>query len=314
MIIENNSLEVLRECYYIKNDKLNAMVSNNLYLSVVVTNACQCNCPYCINSLTDRTLQMPFEKGTANIKKAVEEFGIKEAVILGGEPTLYPHIIELIHFLKEECKLRKVGFTTNGIKLKDEKFLKDLINTGIDFINVSYHNHGEFLSCVEMSTIYSTFCATRLPHQKLRINTNIWKGNHDDIDSLITFLKQISLMCDEIRVSNIIRKDNFSVNPNAVDAAEKMYMTDKEYELLFTQLIERYSGAYTIIHNPAALGFVNYYLIPTWKPIIINWNIDSKVSEQVCENNLGDNKIHTIKCLVTGDISLSWNVNNIVNI
>lgn len=314
MIIENNSLEVLRECHYIKNDKLNAMVSNNLYLSVVVTNACQCNCPYCINSLTDRTLQMPFEKGTANIKKAVDEFGIKEAVILGGEPTLYPHLIELIKFLKNDCKLRKVGFTTNGIKLKDEQFLKDLVNTGIDFINVSYHNHDEFLSPVELSKIYYTFVDIRKPHQKLRINTNVWKGNHDDIASLITFISQISLFCDEIRVSNIIRKDNFSVNPNAVDKAEEMYMKDEDYELLFTQLIERYSRNYTIIHNSLALGFVNYYLIPSSTPIIINWNIDSKVSEQVCENNLGDNKIHTIKCLVTGDISLSWNINNIVNI
>lgn len=314
MIIENNSLEVLRECHYIKNDKLNAMVSNNLYLSVVVTNACQCNCPYCINSLTDRTLQMPFEKGIANIKKAVDEFGIKEAVILGGEPTLYPHLIELIKFLKNDCKLRKVGFTTNGIKLKDEQFLKDLVNTGIDFINVSYHNHGEFLTPVELSKIYYTFVDIRKPHQKLRINTNVWKGNHDDIASLMTFIHQISLVCDEIRVSNIIRKDNFSVNPNAVDKAEEMYMKDEDYELLFTQLIERYSHNYTIIHNSLALGFVNYYLIPSSTPIIINWNIDSKVSEQVYENNLGDNKIHTIKCLVTGDISLSWNVNNIVNI
>lgn len=62
MIIKNTSLEVLRECYYEKNDALGAMISNNLYLSVIATNACQRNCPYCINSLTDRSLSLPYEK------------------------------------------------------------------------------------------------------------------------------------------------------------------------------------------------------------------------------------------------------------
>lgn len=314
MIIDNNSLEVLRTCDYIKNDKLGAMVSNNLYLSIVATNSCQCNCPYCINSLTDRTLQLPFEKAKVNIKKSVDEFGIKESVILGGEPTLYPHLFDLIKFLKNDCNLRKVGFTTNGIKLKDVAYLSNVVETGVDFINISYHNHDEFLLPNEMWDIYTRFCNIKKSHQKIRINTNVWRGNHDTIESLLKFIGQISILCDEIRISNIIRKDSFSVNPNTVDEAESMYMTDEEYEVLFNQLLDAYEPNYSIIHNPAALGFVNYYLIPTKVPIILNWNIDSKVSEQVCENNLGDNKIHTIKCLVTGDMSLSWNVNNIIDI
>ena len=80
MVITNTSLEVLRECSYIRNDDLGAMVSNNLYLSVIATNACQRNCPYCINSLTDRSLSLPFEKGTKNILKATKKFGIKAEI------------------------------------------------------------------------------------------------------------------------------------------------------------------------------------------------------------------------------------------
>lgn len=314
MIISNNSLEALRECHYIRNDELNAMVSNNLYLSVVVTNACQCKCAYCINSLTDRSLSMPFEKGTENIAKAVTKFGIKECVILGGEPTLYPRLSDLIRFLKQECGLRRVGFTTNGIRLKNNDFLVNLIETGVDFINVSFHMDGEFLNYEELNAIYRTFRAHATPLQKMRINTNVWRGNHDTLDTLLAFIDRISSCCDEMRISNIIRKDGFSVNPDVVDEAEQMYMKDEEYERLFGALIQHYEQDYTIIHNSAALGFVNYYLIPRPIPIIINWNIDSHVSDQVCENNLGDNKIHTIKCLVTGDISLSWNLGNKITV
>ena len=314
MIISNTSLEVLRECYYIKNEDLGAMVSNELYLSVIATNACQRNCPYCINSLTDRTLSLPYEKATANILKAVTKFGIKEAVILGGEPTIYPRLIDLIRFLKNECKLRRVGFTTNGIKLTNDEYLISLIESGVDFINISYHMDGEFITYEQLKHIKDVYKKHARSYQKMRINTNVWKGNHDEFDSLISWLDHISLCCDEIRLSNIIRKDGFSVNPDSVLEAESMYMDDSDYEKLFGDILEYYKKNYTIIHNPEALGFVHYYLIPKPVPIIVNWNIDSKVSEQVCENDINNKKIHTVKCLVSGDISLSWNMGNKIDL
>ena len=314
MIIKNNSLEVLRECTYEKNEDLKAMVSNNLYLSVIATNACQMNCPYCINSLTDRSLSLPYEKATENIKKATIKYGIKEAVILGGEPTLYPRLIDLIKFLKNNCGLRRVGFTTNGIKLTEDKFLIELIKSKIDFINISYHQDDEFISYEQLNHIRKIFKEYATKNQKMRINTNVWKGNHDNFNDLLTWLDHISPCCDEIRLSNIIHKDDFSVNSKAVAEAEKIYMEDNEYENLFGKLIDYYKNDYTIIYNPEALGFVNYYLIPKPVPIIVNWNIDSKVSEQICENDLNNKKIHTVKCLVSGDISLSWNTGNIVDL
>lgn len=314
MIIKNNSLEVLRECTYEKNEELNYLVSNNLYLSVIATNACQRNCPYCINSLTDRSLSLPFEKATNNIKKATRKFGIKEAVILGGEPTLYPKLIELISFLKNECGLRRVGLTTNGIKLTDDDYLIKLLKSEVDFINVSYHFDGEFITYNQLKKIRRIFKKYSKNTQKMRINTNVWKENHDEFNELIKWIDHISTCCDEIRLSNIIRKDDFSVNPNIVADAETMYMSDNEYENLFEKLLKYYEKDYSIIHNPEALGFVQYYLIPKPVPIIINWNIDSKVSEQICENDIEKKKLHTVKCLVSGDISLSWNNNNIVDL
>ena len=48
MIIRTDSLEIFKQNNYIKTDI--GMVSDNAYLSVIATNNCQCNCPYCINS------------------------------------------------------------------------------------------------------------------------------------------------------------------------------------------------------------------------------------------------------------------------
>ena len=78
--------------------------------------------------------------------------------------------------------------------------------------------------------------------------------------------------------------------------------------------MDYFGGNCLIFENPKTLGFVKYLLIPTPVPIIINWNLDSAVSEQICENNIKSREINTFKCLVSGDISLSWNENNILNI
>ena len=113
--IKTDSLEIFKQNEYFLTDI--GYVSNNAYLSIVATNRCQCNCPYCINSETDRRLEMPLNKALTNIKKLVAKYHVKEAIILGGEPLLYSEITELISSLKTVCGLKVVRLTTNGIRL-----------------------------------------------------------------------------------------------------------------------------------------------------------------------------------------------------
>ena len=241
--------------------------------------------------------------------------------------TIYPTILGM-NYLNFDNPINNkkysylLGIVSNSIGKKTvvaatiyiDKYFINLIESGVDFINISYHKDDEFISYNQLKHIWDVFKKYSTSNQKLRINTNVWKGNHDEFDSLLSWLEHISLCCNEIRLSNIIHKDNFSVNPNTVSEANNMYMTDDEYEQLFGSLVKYFEKDYTIIYNPEALGFVHYYLIPRPVPIIVNWNIDSKVSEQVCENDIEHKKIHTVKCLITGDISLSWNTGNIIKL
>ena len=61
-------------------------------------------------------------------------------------------------------------------------------------------------------------------------------------------------------------------------------------------------------------GIIWKLLVPSTVPVILNWNIGSTVSDQVCENSLVERQINTFKCLVNGDISLSWNTNNVLKL
>lgn len=312
-MIQTQSLEIFKQNHYISYDI--GYVSNNAYLSIIATNDCQMNCAYCINSETDHTLHLPIEKAIRNIKELVSKYKVKEAIILGGEPLLHPEILTLIRRLRIESGLEKIRLTTNGIKIKNDfVFLEKLVDEryGIHGLNISFHNE-EFMTFKELENIYKKVKGYN-PNVKIRINTNIWRGNLDNLWFLRNFLQRLQLSyncCDEIRVSNIIPKDDFSVNP--INHSANLVLSNEEYIKLFELIINQYKDVYCIFENKETLGFVRYVLIPTPKPIIINWNIGSTVSDQICENDISTRKINTFKCLVSGDISLSWNKNNILS-
>lgn len=305
--IRTTSLEIFKTNIYNPTDI--GMVSNNAYLSVVATNDCNRNCPYCINGETDHSLKLPVGKMIGNVYELVKRYGVKEAIILGGEPTLHPNICAIITGLKA-AGIEVVRLTTNGVALTNS-LLDEMCLAGLDGLNLSYHHEGNFISVDRLSEIYGR--CKFLHGIKLRVNTNIWRGNHDSVEGFVEFYnKELLPNCDEVRVSNIIPKDDFSVNNKNDEVAAKMILPDEEYHTFFQGLCDYYSEnqRLTLIENPMTLGFVRYILIPTETPIIVNWNIGSKVAEQICENDIENRKINTFKCLVSGNISLSWNENN----
>lgn len=111
--VQINSLEIFKQNKYSHADI--GMVSDNAYLSIVATNNCQCKCAYCINSETDHRLNLPISKAVYNIRKLIHKYGVKEAIILGGEPLLHPNLLQLIRDLRESTDLKMVRLTTNGI-------------------------------------------------------------------------------------------------------------------------------------------------------------------------------------------------------
>lgn len=61
--------------------------------------------------------------------------GIRHITLIGGEPTLYSHLFEIIEYINK--KKIKWGFVTNGLILSDDMFTKRLIDSGIKHFSIS---------------------------------------------------------------------------------------------------------------------------------------------------------------------------------
>lgn len=83
-------------------------------LSMEIEFSLNCNfrCPYCY---VPHDSQLKNELTVAEIKSAVlqaKDAGARKIIVLGGEPTLYPHTLELIRFIREQDLV--VEMFTNG--------------------------------------------------------------------------------------------------------------------------------------------------------------------------------------------------------
>ena len=75
-----------------------------------------------------------------NLKRIVDfcdEAKVKYIVFTGGEPTIYPYLLDALQYIKSKDNKILPAIATNGIRLEDYEFCKLLIDKGISYIDVS---------------------------------------------------------------------------------------------------------------------------------------------------------------------------------
>lgn len=100
-----------------------------------LTRQCNMKCTYCnIQNTIRNDLSLKEWKNAVDI---IKKLGAKEIVILGGEPTMYPNIVELIDYIVNESNLI-CNLTTNAID--NFEIVKKLLDTGLNSLGVSIDN------------------------------------------------------------------------------------------------------------------------------------------------------------------------------
>lgn len=107
-------------------------------LRVSLTDRCNLRCTYCMpNDFSDwipKDRHLTPHEMVEIIGIAVK-MGITSIRLTGGEPLLYPHIIEIVESIKKLEKAPELSMTTNGVALK--QMAASLRDVGLDRINIS---------------------------------------------------------------------------------------------------------------------------------------------------------------------------------
>lgn len=111
------------------------------YISLTITNVCNLRCWMCgqwseEGYIHNNTRSLRNEMSLPDWKRVVDELadhGIQSVLLRGGEPFLFPDIIELLEYLRQ--KGISVSIDTNGTMLKD--FAADIVRIGGIHLTIS---------------------------------------------------------------------------------------------------------------------------------------------------------------------------------
>jgi MoaA/NifB/PqqE/SkfB family radical SAM enzyme len=109
---------------------------------LVVTYACNNKCNFCYaQSMLKKFIEgeelvhMPLEFAY-QIVSELKSLGVNRFHLIGGEPTVYPYLLDLVRFIKQDPRVY-VAIVTNGRKIGDEAYLKDLVDAGVNGFQIS---------------------------------------------------------------------------------------------------------------------------------------------------------------------------------
>jgi len=165
-------------------------------MDLALTYRCNNACPHCYNARPRDFQELPTQAWKQIIDR-VWENGIPHVVFTGGEPTLRDDLPELIAYA--ESKGQITGLNTNARRLQDTKFLAELVDAGLDHVQVTVESHSASIHDEMVSakgawkqTINGLKCALDTP-LFVMTNTTMLRQNSPYLAETLDFLAEIGV-------------------------------------------------------------------------------------------------------------------------
>lgn len=106
--------------------------------TITVTRSCNLRCGFCYAQKTGyrREDVLQFEDFKRIIDFCSEE-KIRNIVFTGGEPTLYPKLLDALKYIKAKGNSMIPAMATNGIELCDNDFCRSIVESGLEYVDIS---------------------------------------------------------------------------------------------------------------------------------------------------------------------------------
>lgn len=281
-------------------------VSSELFLDVVFTSRCDCACPWCI-ARTREYAREDFAAWEQGIMDAFRLFRIRNVIILGGEATLDPHFREKLAILTrvmEGQETEHLILTTNGIRLKDHAFLRTILDSRIDAVNLSRMHYLQrendrifgrpTLTEAEIRELYRRL---KQSGRTLRINVNVWRGNLDTPEEMEAFISAFAGACDAVKFTPLMRTDMFGTLPEVTECAARLAIGEEEIASLWDAFAARHTLRRKVSQ---VLGFVDYAEAEAYgQRVILKYaQVEDKYDRKT--------EIPTLKLYPNGCLSNEW--------
>ena len=155
---------------------------------------CNNNCLFC--SVSDS--RMSRDTNPEKIKNEIingSERNYKKIEFIGGEPTLYPNLIEYISLAREH-DYERIAITTNGRMFSYRDFSRSIFDAGLNYVSFSLYSHEKETH----EAITRTRNSFKQSLDGLRnafkydvetyVNTVVCKLNHSHLEEMGKFLKE----------------------------------------------------------------------------------------------------------------------------
>ncbi len=162
-------------------------------LRISVTDRCNLRCVYCMPSdnlnWMEKDSILNYEE-IARLTAIFVSLGIDKIRITGGEPTVRPHITNLIESISKINGVKSISMTTNGLLLQEN--VTELKRAGLAGVNISLdtfrRDRFKSISGIDgLERVLASIKAVDLAGLKLKINTVIIRGWNED--EVIDFAK-----------------------------------------------------------------------------------------------------------------------------
>lgn len=144
-LIQVLTIKQIKMVFLLKKQHKHAIINKTLWIDfimkfingcITLNRVCNLRCKWCYAKdtgyHTQDTMPLKVAKDIVDLCKGLKFRHLK---LIGGEPTLYPYLFDLIAYTNS--KQIKAGFLTNGIMLNDRYYTRELINHGIKHISIS---------------------------------------------------------------------------------------------------------------------------------------------------------------------------------
>jgi GTP 3',8-cyclase len=165
-------------------------------LRISVTDRCNLRCVYCMPSdnlkWVEKDSILSYEEIT-RLAAIFASLGTDKIRVTGGEPTVRPHITNLIESISKINGVKSINMTTNGLLLQES--LTELKRAGLTGVNISLDTfrRDRFKSMCGidgLERVLASIKAVDLAGLKLKINTVVIRGwNQDEVIDFTKFAR-----------------------------------------------------------------------------------------------------------------------------